>query len=110
MPHITTDPNNALCPNYTLQENAELREPLVEDGSMDAQDAHHLTAIWHKQYDINCQQCNTQVAANTAKDNIQREQHQQEKERLKEEVEKERVEAEKEEWKKNKTKYTPIPN
>ena len=106
MPCITINPNNIVCPDYTLQEHAELREPLMDNGSRDNQAAQLLTAIWHKQHGIDCQQWDAQIAADTAQEDDQWAQHQQEKKRIDEEMEKERLEAEKEEWKRNKAKYT----
>ena len=110
MPCITINPNDTVCPDYTSQEHAELREPLIGNGSTNAQAAQLLTAIWHKQHGTDCQQWDVQTAADTAQEDNQQAQHQQEKKRIEDEAEKERLEVEKEERKKNKAKYTPILN
>ena len=110
MPPIIINPNNTVCPDYSSQEHNSLREPLVDKGSTDAQAAQLLTATWHKQHGINCQQWDAQVVANAAEDDTWKAQYQQEKKRLEEEAEKERAEAEQEEQKKNKAKYIPILN
>ena len=107
MPCIIINPNDTACPDYTSQDYTKLREPLIEDGSTDAQAAILLTAIWHKQHGINCQQWDAQVVADTAEDDAQREQQQQEKKRLEEETEKERIKVEKEEQKRIKSNIHP---
>ena len=76
MPCIIINPNNTLCPDYSSQEHTKLRDPLIHNGSTDTQATLLLTAIWHKQPDIDCQQWDAQVAADTAKDNIWWAQHQ----------------------------------
>lgn len=110
MPRITIDPNNTVCPDYLSPESTDLREPLVHNGSTDAEAAQLLTAIWNKQHAIDCQRWQAQIDADKAAEDTRRTEREEERRRLEEEAEKERLETEKEERKKNKAKYTPIPN
>jgi hypothetical protein len=109
MPRILIDPNNATCPDYTLDKFVTVRAPFVTPQTTQADAAAILTNVWATNNAVDIIEWENQIAADLQ---LQRQNRDDEEEILRLqniELIKERDEAKKEEMKRHRTKFIPIP-
>ncbi|KZP14708.1 hypothetical protein FIBSPDRAFT_751416 [Athelia psychrophila] len=106
---MLTDPNNELCPDYTLAEHAPIRALLATGNTTDDQAADLLKALWTAKNDKDKAAWQTQLTTDAAAWHARQQQHKAKSAAREATALMEREVLAKEERKRNRDKYIPIP-